>query len=92
MTTRRTILKTALAVPVMSVLHARSSQADNNGSKSFDKGTGMQEGLNVIDHFMWAAVDLESASAEFERLTGVRPAFGGRHIRNLALHPLCLVN
>ncbi|MFT5133679.1 MAG: hypothetical protein ACI9SC_002152 [Gammaproteobacteria bacterium] len=77
---RRTILKTGLAIPVLSALNARANKTHDNESESSNKGTDMQEGVNVVDHFMWAAVDLESASAEFERLTGVRPAFGGRHI------------
>lgn len=72
MTRRRTLLKTGLAVPVMAVLHASES-------RTLEKGSDMQEGRTKIDHFMWAAVDLESARAEFERLTGVRPAIGGRH-------------
>jgi hypothetical protein len=32
-----------------------------------------------IDHFVLAAPDLESACAQFEAATGVRPAFGGAH-------------
>jgi hypothetical protein len=32
-----------------------------------------------FDHFMLAAPDLEAASMEFERCTGVRPSEGGRH-------------
>jgi Glyoxalase-like domain len=32
-----------------------------------------------FDHFMLAAPDLEAASLEFERRTGVRPSEGGRH-------------
>ena len=79
MTKRRTILKTCLALPVMSVLNTRSSHTDNNGSKLFDKGTSMKDGVKIVDHFMWAAIDLNSACSEFERLTGVRPAFGGKH-------------
>jgi hypothetical protein len=79
MTLRRTILKTALAAPVMSVLNASSSSAGSNENKSFDKAIAMNEDRKIIDHFMWAAIDLKSASSEFERLTGVRPSFGGRH-------------
>ena len=80
MTKRRTILKSALAAPVLPIVNACSMQTVNNGHGSLNKGGDMQAGVNEVDHFMWAAVDLESASAEFERLTGVRPAFGGRHI------------
>jgi hypothetical protein len=32
-----------------------------------------------LDHVMLAAPDLEAATAEFERRTGVRPSEGGRH-------------
>ncbi len=35
--------------------------------------------LASIDHFMWAAADLDLASNKFEDLTGVSPAFGGVH-------------
>ena len=80
MTKRRTILKTVLAAPVMSIVNARSAQTVRNVSKPINKGSDIQVGVNEVDHFMWAAVDLELASAEFERLTGVHPAFGGRHM------------
>jgi hypothetical protein len=80
LTKRRTILKTAIAAPVMPIVNAGSMQTDINETKPINRVNAMQTGVNEIDHFMWAAVDLESASAEFERLTGVRPTFGGRHI------------
>ena len=79
MTLRRTILKTGLVLPAMSILNASSSQIESNEKKPFAKASNMKEGKKIIDHFMWAAIDLEPASAEFERLTGVRPTFGGRH-------------
>ncbi len=67
MTSRRNLLKTALALPALSALATGTIQASAGRS------------AKIIDHFMWAAIDLESASAEFENLTGVRPVFGGVH-------------
>ena len=32
-----------------------------------------------LDHFMWAAADLDTAIAAFERLSGVRAGYGGSH-------------
>lgn len=34
---------------------------------------------NPLDHFMWAAADLDEGVAAFERLSGVRPGYGGSH-------------
>lgn len=34
---------------------------------------------NPLDHFMWAASDLDAAVAVFERLSGVRAGIGGVH-------------
>lgn len=34
---------------------------------------------NPLDHFMWAAADLDAAVAAFERLSGVRAGIGGSH-------------
>lgn len=34
----------------------------------------------VVDHLVYGAPDLEVGVAEIERLTGVRPAYGGRHV------------
>lgn len=34
---------------------------------------------NRLDHFMWAAADLDSAVEAFERLSGVRAGIGGVH-------------
>lgn len=34
----------------------------------------------TVDHLVYGAPDLESGVAEIERLTGVRPRFGGRHV------------
>jgi len=34
---------------------------------------------DTIDHFMWAAPELEAACVKFEKLTSVRPTFGGTH-------------
>ncbi len=34
---------------------------------------------NTLDHFMWAAPDLDAGIAAFERLAGVRAARGGVH-------------
>lgn len=34
----------------------------------------------VVDHLVYAAPDLESGVTEIERLTGVRPQYGGRHL------------
>jgi len=34
---------------------------------------------NPLDHFMWAASDLEAGVAAFERLSGVRAGIGGVH-------------
>jgi hypothetical protein len=33
-----------------------------------------------LDHLVWASNSLESAAAEFERLSGVTPGSGGRHL------------
>jgi hypothetical protein len=76
MNLRRKILKTGLAVSVLSVLKTGSSLASSN--ENIANGS-LKQHKKTVDHFMWAAADLESASAEFERLTGVRPAFGGKH-------------
>jgi hypothetical protein len=35
--------------------------------------------VHPLDHFMLAAPDLEAATADFERRTGVKPTEGGRH-------------
>jgi hypothetical protein len=35
--------------------------------------------VHPVDHFMLAAPNLEAATADFERRTGVRPSEGGRH-------------
>jgi len=35
--------------------------------------------VHPLDHFMLAAPNLEAATADFERHTGVRPSEGGRH-------------
>jgi hypothetical protein len=37
------------------------------------------EEVHPLDHLMLAAPDLEAATADFERRTGVRPSDGGRH-------------
>ena len=37
------------------------------------------EGTAALDHFVVAISDLTDGMTEFERLTGVRPAFGGEH-------------
>jgi hypothetical protein len=34
----------------------------------------------VIDHFVWVVPKLEEGIAEFESLTGVKPAIGGKHL------------
>ncbi len=34
---------------------------------------------NPLDHFMWAASDLDAGIAAFERLSGVRAGIGGTH-------------
>ena len=39
----------------------------------------MASHLHPLDHFMLAAPDLEAATADFERRTGVKPSEGGRH-------------
>jgi hypothetical protein len=39
----------------------------------------MASHLHPFDHFMLAAPDLEAATADFERRTGVKPSEGGRH-------------
>lgn len=40
---------------------------------------GRSRGLMPLDHIMWAAPDLETGIAHFERLTGIRATPGGRH-------------
>jgi hypothetical protein len=35
--------------------------------------------MTALDHFMLAAPNLEAATADFERRTGVKPSEGGRH-------------
>jgi hypothetical protein len=48
-----------------------------------------------IDHIIWACADLEQGSRQFEKLTGVRPKFGGMHANGatqnalVALGPQC---
>jgi hypothetical protein len=48
-----------------------------------------------IDHIIWACADLEQGSRKFEKLTGVRPRFGGVHANGatqnalVALGPHC---
>ena len=49
------------------------------GGDIVETGKDMKQPAKIVDHFMWAAVDLDKATAEFENLTGVRPEFGGRH-------------
>jgi hypothetical protein len=50
-----------------------------------------------IDHIIWGCADLERGSRQFERLTGVRPRFGGVHANGatqnalVALGPHCYV-
>ena len=39
----------------------------------------MASHLHPLDHFMLAAPDLEAATADFERRTGVKPSEGGGH-------------
>jgi hypothetical protein len=39
----------------------------------------MASHLHPLDHFMLAAPNLEAATADFERRTGVKPSEGGRH-------------
>ena len=39
----------------------------------------MGETFSTIDHIMWATPELESGCNEFEKLTGIRPVFGGKH-------------
>jgi Glyoxalase-like domain len=39
----------------------------------------MASHLHLLDHFMLAAPNLEAATADFERRTGVKPSEGGRH-------------
>ena len=67
MGSRRSILKAGLSLPLLSIFNSAASEVAGSS------------GRKIVDHFMWAAVDLESASAEFEKLTGVRPVFGGSH-------------
>ncbi len=48
-----------------------------------------------IDHIIWACADLEQGSRQFEKLSGVRPRFGGVHANGatqnalVALGPRC---
>lgn len=78
MTSRRKLLKTTVAASLVSVLGSARLRGDTLTNDS-QEGSDMQQGKKIVDHFMWAARDLDSACDEFENLTGVRPVFGGVH-------------
>ena len=79
MTSRRDLIKASVAASAMSIITSHSTTGfarDKNPGYVEDKPG---QNKKLVDHFMWAAVDLDTATAEFEKLTGVRPEFGGRH-------------